>query len=147
MNVNSLSSTFLLIAFFVYLAAFLLFVLSITGRKWSNRDPEQHTKRWGFVAFIASLVGFACHVTFFFTRWAEGNHIPTSNMYEFMTFLGMMIMFAFLIVYLIYRTPLAARSGPVMLNINAGALGSFDLLMGCPFSRPNSGKYPFSVSL
>ncbi|OPH60873.1 c-type cytochrome biogenesis protein CcsB [Paenibacillus ferrarius] len=105
MNVNSVSSTFLLIAFFVYLAAFLLFVLSITGRKWSNRDPEQHTKKWGFVAFLASVAGFACHVTFFFTRWVEGSHIPTSNMYEFMTFLGMMIMFAFLIVYLIYRTP------------------------------------------
>jgi len=104
-NVNSVSSTFLLIAFFVYLAAFLLFVLSITGKKWSNRDPEQHQKQWGFVAFLTSVVGFACQVTFFFTRWAEGNHIPTSNMYEFMTFLGMMIMFAFLIVYLIYRTP------------------------------------------
>ncbi|MFD0694877.1 c-type cytochrome biogenesis protein CcsB [Paenibacillus sp. GCM10027628] len=105
MNVNSVSSTFLLIAFFVYLLAFLLFVLSITGKRWSNRDPEEHTKRWGFVAFIVSVIGFACQVTFFFTRWAEGGHIPTSNMYEFMTFLGMMIMFAFLIVYLIYRTP------------------------------------------
>ncbi|MFC5448042.1 cytochrome c biogenesis protein CcsA [Paenibacillus aestuarii] len=105
MNVNSVSSTFLLIAFFVYLLAFLLFVLSITGKKWSNRDPETHTKRWGFVAFLTSVAGFACHVTFFFTRWAEAGHIPTSNMYEFMTFLGMMIMFAFLIVYLIYRTP------------------------------------------
>jgi ABC-type transport system involved in cytochrome c biogenesis permease subunit len=104
-NVNSVSSTFLLIAFFVYLVAFLLFVLSITGKKWSNRDPEEHTKRWGFVAFIVSVIGFACQVTFFFTRWAEGGHIPTSNMYEFMTFLGMMIMFAFLVVYLIYRTP------------------------------------------
>lgn len=105
MNVNSVSSTFLLIAFFVYLLAFFLFVLSITGKRWSNRKPEDHTKQWGFVAFITSVVGFACHVTFFFTRWAEGDHIPTSNMYEFMTFLGMMIMCAFLIVYLIYRTP------------------------------------------
>ncbi|WNR42482.1 cytochrome c biogenesis protein CcsA [Paenibacillus roseipurpureus] len=105
MNVNSVSSTFLLIAFFVYLLAFFLFVLSITGKRWSNRDPEVHTKQWGFVAFLTSVFGFACHVTFFFTRWAEGGHIPTSNMYEFMTFLGMMIMCAFLIVYLIYRTP------------------------------------------
>ncbi|CAH1197307.1 Cytochrome c biogenesis protein CcsA [Paenibacillus allorhizoplanae] len=105
MNVNSVSSTFLLIAFFVYLLAFFLFVLSITGKRWSNRKPEEHTRQWGFVAFITSVVGFACHVTFFFTRWAEGDHIPTSNMYEFMTFLGMMIMCAFLIVYLIYRTP------------------------------------------
>ncbi|MDD9267596.1 cytochrome c biogenesis protein CcsA [Paenibacillus sp. GCM10023248] len=105
MNLNSVSSTFLLIAFFVYLVAFLLFVLSITGKKWSNRDPEKHQKQWGFVAYLTAVLGFACQVTFFFTRWAEAGHIPTSNMYEFMTFLGMMIMFAFLIVYLIYRTP------------------------------------------
>jgi ABC-type transport system involved in cytochrome c biogenesis permease subunit len=104
-NLNSLSSTFLMIAFFIYLLAFLIFVLSITGKKWSNRDPEEHTRRWGQFAFIVSIVGFLCHVTFFFTRWYAGQHIPTANMYEFMTFLGMMIMFAFLIVYMIYRTP------------------------------------------
>jgi ABC-type transport system involved in cytochrome c biogenesis permease subunit len=104
-DLQSLSSTFLLIAFFVYLLAFLLFVLSITGKRWSNRDPKEHTKRWGQFAFIVSVVGFLCHVTFFITRWIYGNHIPTANMYEFMTFLGMMVMLAFLIVYLIYRTP------------------------------------------
>lgn len=105
MNVSTVSSTFLLIAFFVYILAFLLFVISITGKKWSNRDPEEHTKRWGFISFIVSVIGFLCQVTFFFTRWYEAGHIPTSNMYEFMTFLGMMIMLAFLIVFLIYRTP------------------------------------------
>jgi ABC-type transport system involved in cytochrome c biogenesis permease subunit len=104
-NLNSLSSTFLLIAFFVYVAAFFLFVLAITGKKWSNRDPEEHTKRWGTFAFFVSVIGFICHVTFFLTRWYTGGHIPTANMYEFMTFLGMMIMFAFIIVFLIYRTP------------------------------------------
>jgi ABC-type transport system involved in cytochrome c biogenesis permease subunit len=106
-NLSSVSSTFLLIAFIVYIAAFLLFVISITGRRWSNRDPELHTKNWGRVAFAVSIIGFLCQVTYFFTRWYSGGweHIPTSNMYEFMTFLGMMIMFAFLIVYMIYRTP------------------------------------------
>jgi ABC-type transport system involved in cytochrome c biogenesis permease subunit len=104
-NLNSLSSTFLLIAFFVYIAAFFLFVLAITGKRWSNRDPEEHTKRWGTFAFFVSVIGFICQVTFFLTRWYTGGHIPTANMYEFMTFLGMMIMFAFIIVFLIYRTP------------------------------------------
>jgi ABC-type transport system involved in cytochrome c biogenesis permease subunit len=99
------SSTFLLIAFIVYNIAFLLFVISIAGKKWSHNEPEKHTKRWGSAAYAASVIGFLCHVTFFFTRWAEAGHIPTSNMYEFMTFLGMMIMFAFLIVYWIYKTP------------------------------------------
>lgn len=105
MNLESLSSTFLLIAFFVYLAAFFLFVISITGKKWSNRKPEEHTRKWGWAAFTVSVIGFACQATFFFTRWYSAGHIPTSNMYEFMTFLGMMIMMAFLIIYLIYRIP------------------------------------------
>lgn len=97
------SSLFLLIAFLCYNVGFLLFVLSITGKKWSHGNPEQHTKRWGRVAFAVSLIGFICHLVFFFTRWYEGGHIPTSNMYEFMTFLGMMSVFAFIVLYLIYR--------------------------------------------
>ncbi|MCD1260175.1 cytochrome c biogenesis protein CcsA [Paenibacillus athensensis] len=105
MNVNSVSSTFLLIAFVVYILAFFLFVISITGKRWSNRKPEEHTRSWSRVAFGTAVVGFICQVTYFFTRWYTGGHIPTANMYEFMTFLGMMIMCAFLIVYLIYRAP------------------------------------------
>lgn len=105
MNASSLSSTFLLIAFFVYIAAFIFFVVAITGRKWSNRKPQEHTKRWGQIAFITSIVGFVCQLSFFFTRWYSAGHIPTSNLYEFLTFLGMMIMLAFLIIYLIYKTP------------------------------------------
>jgi ABC-type transport system involved in cytochrome c biogenesis permease subunit len=104
-NWSSISSTFLLIAFFVYLVAFFLFVVSIVGKKWSNRNPEEHTKRWGTVAYTVAVIGFACQVTFFFTRWYSGGHIPTSNLYEFLTFLGMMIMLAFLIIYMIYKSP------------------------------------------
>jgi len=104
-NVHSVSSTFLLIAFAVYILAFFLFVVSITGKRWSNRKPEEHTRNWSRVAFGTAVVGFICQVAYFFTRWYTGGHIPTANMYEFMTFLGMMIMCAFLIVYLIYRAP------------------------------------------
>ncbi|TDF99308.1 cytochrome c biogenesis protein CcsA [Paenibacillus piri] len=99
------SSTFLLIAFIVYNAAFLSFVIAILGKKWGQHDPEAHGKRWGNIAIGLSIAGFAGHAAFFFLRWAESGHIPTSNMYEFMTFLGMMIMLAFIIVYFLYRTP------------------------------------------
>lgn len=84
----------------------MFYVLAIAGKKWSNRDPEKHEKRWGRVAFITSSLGLAAHLTFFFTRWAGSGQIPTSNMYEFMTFLGMAIMIAFTIVFAIYRKPL-----------------------------------------
>ncbi|UQZ81965.1 Cytochrome c biogenesis protein CcsA [Paenibacillus konkukensis] len=99
------SSTLLLLAFIVYNVAFLIFVLAIAGKSWNRDDPEGHVKRWGKTGLIFSIIGLACHAGFFFTRWAEAGHIPTSNMFEFMTFLGMMIMLAFIIVYLIYRAP------------------------------------------
>jgi ABC-type transport system involved in cytochrome c biogenesis permease subunit len=102
-QISSNSSTYLLIAFVLYNLGFLLFVLAILGKKWSSREPEEHMRRWGKVAFIVSVLGFIGHLLFFFTRWYSGGHIPTSNMYEFMTFLGMMIIAAFIIVFMIYR--------------------------------------------
>lgn len=105
MNFESVSSQALLSAFIIYCVAFLLFVVAITGKRWSNRDPQEHARRWGWSAFVVSVIGYAGHLVFFFTRWYAGGHIPTSNMYEFMTFLAMMIMLAYIIVFLIYRTP------------------------------------------
>ncbi|WP_284640306.1 c-type cytochrome biogenesis protein CcsB [Paenibacillus silviterrae] len=97
------SSSFLLISFFVYCFAFVGFVIAIAGKKFGVDDPEAYAKRWGWISFGLTSAGFAAHLAFFFLRWAEAGHIPTSNMFEFMTFLGMMIVLAFLIVYLLYR--------------------------------------------
>ncbi|ANE48002.1 cytochrome C biogenesis protein [Paenibacillus swuensis] len=105
MSLLDVSAVALLIALFAYCFAFLGYVLSIAGRKWSNRDPKGHTSRWGKMSFGLTTVGLASHMVYFFTRWAGGGHIPVSNMYEFMTFLGMMVIVAFVVVYLIYRTP------------------------------------------
>jgi ABC-type transport system involved in cytochrome c biogenesis permease subunit len=105
LNFGSVSSSSLLIAFIIYNVAFLVFVLALAGKRWSGRDPEAHQRRWGNAGFALAAVGFIAQLVYFFTRWAEGGHIPTSNMYEFMTFLSMMVVCAFLIVYLIYRTP------------------------------------------
>jgi len=99
------SSDAFIVAFFLYCFAFGFYVIAMFGKQWSNRDPILHEKRWGRIAFIVSSAGLASHLTFFFTRWAGSGQIPTSNMYEFMTFLGMAIMIAFTIVYAIYRKP------------------------------------------
>lgn len=106
MSLVDFSSDAFIVAFFLYCFAFMFYVIAIAGKKWSNRDPLQHEKRWGRIAFITSSLGLASHLTFFFTRWAGSGQIPTSNMYEFMTFLGMAIMIAFTIVFSIYRKPL-----------------------------------------
>ncbi|WP_332262432.1 cytochrome c biogenesis protein CcsA [Paenibacillus sp. GSMTC-2017] len=108
MTLLEFSSDAFMAAFFLYCFAFMFYVIAIAGKKWSNRDPVEHVKRWGRIAFIVSTTGLAAHLTFFFTRWfgSPMKQIPTSNMYEFMTFLGMAIMIAYTIVYAMYRKPL-----------------------------------------
>lgn len=101
-----LSSDSFIAAFFLYCFGFIFYMIAIGGKKWSNRDPKAHVKRWGNVAYIVSLLGLAAHLLFFFARWYGSGQIPTSNMYEFMSFLGMAIMIAFVIINAIYRMPL-----------------------------------------
>ncbi|SFS82157.1 cytochrome c biogenesis protein CcsA [Paenibacillus sp. BC26] len=106
MSLLDFSSDAFIVAFFLYCFGFMFYGVSALGRKWSNRSPEEHVRRWGRIAYGVSILGFASHLTFFITRWIGGGHIPTSNMYEFMTFLAMAIMFAFIVVNAIYRKPL-----------------------------------------
>lgn len=112
MNFHTVSSSFLMIAFMLYCVSFFLFVISITGKKWSQSNPFSFTRRMSGTAYVITLIAWLCHVTYFFTRWHEQSHVPTSNMYEFMTFLAMMIMLAFNIIYLIYRAPVLGVFAP-----------------------------------
>ncbi|QJC51831.1 cytochrome c biogenesis protein CcsA [Paenibacillus albicereus] len=106
MNWLDFSSSAFIAAFFLYCFGFLFYVMAIAGRKWSHGDPAGHERKWGRIAFIVSALGLAAHLAFFFTRWIGQGHIPVSNMYEFMTFLGMAVMLAFVIIFLIYRKPI-----------------------------------------
>lgn len=103
MSLLDFSSDVFIVAFFLYSGAFMLFTIAIMGRRWSGRKPEEHTARFGRIAFIASSLGLLCHLAYFITRWMGSGHIPVSNMYEFMTFLSMMIMVAFTVIFAIYR--------------------------------------------
>ncbi|MFC5650856.1 cytochrome c biogenesis protein CcsA [Paenibacillus solisilvae] len=106
MSLLDFSSGAFIAAFFLYCFGFMFYAVCVGGQKWSNRKPEEHVRRWGRIAYFTSLLAFAAHLTFFFTRWIGGGHIPTSNMYEFMSFLAMAIMLAFFVVHAIYRKPL-----------------------------------------
>lgn len=103
MSLLDISSAVFIAAFLLYSGSFMLFTIAIMGRKWSGRKPEEHTARWGKIAFIISSIGLIFHLIYFFTRWFGAGHIPVSNMYEFMTFLSMMVMVAFTVIYAIYR--------------------------------------------
>ncbi len=106
MNINLLflSSTSLFIAFFLYLIATIFFFLTVTGKKWSGgTDSKNHITKWGRRGFFFAFLGFICHLLFEVLRWIAGGHAPTSNMFEFTTFLAFAIVLAFLIIYLIYK--------------------------------------------
>lgn len=123
MNAESLSGTFLLIAFILYTLSFIVYGIAVTGKKWSSRDPDTHERKWGKLGLVLTLVGFASQLGYFFTRWYAAGHIPVSNMFEFLTFLSMMIALAFVIVYSIYRvTVLGMFAMPVCVIILAYAL-------------------------
>ena len=106
MNMLNVSSNAFMVAFFLYCGAFTVHAIAIMGRKFSNREPEAHVRRWGRVGLILTLIGLASQLVYFSTRWAGSGHIPVSNMYEFMTFLSMMVIIAFAVLYMIYKTSL-----------------------------------------
>lgn len=106
MNLYEFSQRALMTAMLVYSASFFIYMIALGGKKWSSRKSPERTQKWGWYGFAAAAVGLAAHVTFFVTRWMAAGHIPTSNMYEFMTMLAMAIMMAFIVIYLIYRNVL-----------------------------------------
>lgn len=99
----------LFIAFFLYIFGTIAFFISITGRKWRGvGNPESHTEKWGRRGYLITFAAFAFQLLFEILRWVIGGHSPTSNMFEFMSFLSFTIAIAFLIIYRIYKVPLLA---------------------------------------
>jgi cytochrome c-type biogenesis protein CcsB len=116
------SSTLFLVAFTLYVVSTFLFAFSVTGKRWSGSDPVTHTRRWSRIAFIAAILGVTSQLAGFIIRWTAQGHIPTSNMFEFMSFLGLGIMVAFIVVYSIYQIPtLGVFAVPVGIIILAYA--------------------------
>ncbi|KOP63871.1 cytochrome C biogenesis protein [Bacillus sp. FJAT-18019] len=106
MNLIDFSGDAFVVAFALYCAAFILYALAVMGRRFRKRDPETHLAKWGKIAFVTATIGLIGHLVYFFTRWAGSGHVPVSNMYEFMSFLSMAIMIAFLVLYFIYKKSL-----------------------------------------
>ncbi|WP_100407147.1 c-type cytochrome biogenesis protein CcsB [Bacillus solitudinis] len=118
----ALSSNLLLVAFFLYLGATICFAVSVTGKKWRNKEGEMKGNRWGLFGFIFSIAAFLSAMGYFFTRWSVSGHAPVSNMFEYMTFLGIAMGFGFIIIHSIYRTNvLGLFTMPVVMLIIAYA--------------------------
>ncbi|OXS58719.1 c-type cytochrome biogenesis protein CcsB [Bacillus sp. DSM 27956] len=94
------SSNLLYVSFIMYLIATLFFGGSIRQKN----TTETNQKKWGFIGITLTLVGFASQLGYFFLRWGASGHAPVSNLFEFTTFFGMMLVGAFIILYFMYKT-------------------------------------------
>jgi cytochrome c-type biogenesis protein CcsB len=96
-----LSGNFLYAAFLVYLIAVAFFGGAIRGK----RGRKDGKNRWAAIGIARSCIGVLCHLGYFITRWAASGHAPVSNLFEFTTAFGMMLVLAFIIIYFIYKLP------------------------------------------
>ncbi|KIL48104.1 c-type cytochrome biogenesis protein CcsB [Jeotgalibacillus campisalis] len=97
----SISSTLLYAAFVLYLIATVFFAGSIKSKKHTNQTGKN---KWATIAITITITGFISQLGYFITRWIASGHAPLSNLFEFITFFGMMLVAAFIIIYFIYRT-------------------------------------------
>lgn len=102
MTLAEISSNLLYVAFIAYLIASIVFGGAVKGNKEGSFKSEG---RWGKIAFIITVIGFLSHLGYFITRWGATGHAPLSNMFEFTTAFGMTLVGGFIIIYLLYRTP------------------------------------------
>lgn len=103
MPLYQVSDWLLDIAFILYVLSSVVFIVAMTGKNWSGRDPKQHEIKFGRIAYWMAVIGFIAQTGYVITRWIAGGHSPTSNMFEFMAFLDYCIILAYLIIYRIYK--------------------------------------------
>jgi len=88
------------------------YVLAAAGYIVYIFKPDQ---KWAAGASLwATLAGFLCHVTYFAIRWSESGRIPITGFFEAANFLGMGIIFVFLVMEFRYKI---AALGSFMLPL------------------------------
>lgn len=98
MSLISISSFTLYTAFVLYLIATFFFGATIKDKHKKHKKGVA-----GTIGITLTIIGFLAQLTYFITRWMASGHAPVSNLFEFMTFFGMTLVFAFIIIYFIYR--------------------------------------------
>ena len=103
MNLVDLSGNLLFVAFIAYLVGTLLFGGAVKG---SKNEASASNKRWGKLGITVTIIGFLAHLGYFITRWMASGHAPVSNMFEFTTAFGMLLVGAAILFYFLYKSPL-----------------------------------------
>ncbi|WP_033543867.1 c-type cytochrome biogenesis protein CcsB [Planococcus sp. CAU13] len=91
----TLSSSSLFFSFIVYLIAIVPFGIAVKSRK------QIAVK----IAMTLTVIGFLAQLNYFILRWIASGHAPVSNLNEFLTFFGIMLVGSFFVFYYLYRQP------------------------------------------
>lgn len=95
--------------------AFILLVLSIIPLGIAVKSKRDLARRIGV---SVTYFSFFLQLVYFFLRWTAIGYAPVSNMYEFMTFFGIMLIGSTLIMYQMYKQIIVALfSIPVSLIV------------------------------
>lgn len=117
-NLATVSTIMLYTAFALYSIATVIFGVTI-----KDKDKRSKKSLSGIIAISVTIIGFIAQLSYFITRWIAAGHPPLSNLFEFMTFLGMSIVLAFIILYFVYRVNvLGLFALPIALIIIAYAM-------------------------
>lgn len=98
----NISSNLLLVAFILYLVAIPFFGGAIRQKK--GLQETKSFDKWAKIGIAITIIGFLAQLGFFITRWIVAGHAPLSNLFEYTTFFGMCLVFAFILIYLLYKT-------------------------------------------
>ncbi|WP_371747529.1 c-type cytochrome biogenesis protein CcsB [Terribacillus sp. DMT04] len=115
-KLHLLSGYLLEAAFISYLAGVILFAWAAARRK----QRMLWKLAWGITA-----LGWLAQLGFFILRWMYSGHAPVSNLFEFMTFFGMMMVLVLLIVYRFYPYPLFALFALIIAMLIIGCAAMF----------------------
>lgn len=89
----SISSNALFIAFILLLIAIVPLGLAVKSKR----------KMFGKLGLLLTYLAFTLQLVYFVVRWVAVDHAPVSNMYEFMTFFGIMLTGSYLIIHFLYK--------------------------------------------
>ncbi|WP_431028842.1 c-type cytochrome biogenesis protein CcsB [Lysinibacillus sp. LZ02] len=120
----SMSSDVLFIAFILLLVAIVPFGFAAKSK----------SKRSAKTAVALTAIAFVLQITYFICRWIAVGHAPVSNMYEFMTFFGIMLIGAFLLIHYLYKQ--------IMIGLFAIPISLLILGYGSVFSQEASPLIP-----
>lgn len=89
----SISSNALFMAFILLLIAIVPLGLAVKSKG----------KMFGKLGILLTYAAFVLQLVYFVVRWVAVDHAPVSNMYEFMTFFGIMLTGSYLIIHFLYK--------------------------------------------